>query len=263
MPRRRPSKPGTDAAAGTQSIDRAVALLRLISSHGARGARLSELAGEAELAPPTARRILKRLTEHRLVAQDRETQRYALGALTYELGLASGFKPPIIAQLKPLMERIAEQLGDTVYLVVRSGLDAVCVERLEGSFPIKTLTLEVGGRRPLGVGAAGLALLAAQDDDDIEHILDANRDLYRKISTLSADQVRADIAKSRKQGYAIRHDGITPGVAGIGMAIPNPGAVPYAAMSVAMISARLTDDRLEQFVTLMRGLAPRAVAGRR
>ena len=263
MPRRRPTKPGAEPASGTQSIDRAVALLRLISNHGARGARLSELAGEAELAPPTARRILKRLGEHRLVAQDPETQRYKLGTLTYELGLASGFKPPIIAQLKPLMERIAEQLGDTVYLVVRSGLDAVCVERIEGSFPIKTLTLEIGGRRPLGVGAAGLALLAAQEDDDVEHILTGNRDLYRKISALSGDQVRSDVAKTRKQGYAIRHDGITPGVAGVGMAVPNPGGTAYAAISIAMISARLTEDRLDQFVNLMRGLAPRAVAVRR
>ncbi len=263
MPRRRQNRAGADAATGTQSIDRAVMLLRLISNHGARGARLSELAGEAELVPPTARRILKRLTEHRLVAQDPDTQRYSLGALTYELGLASGFKPPIIAQVRPLMDRIAATLGDTVYLVVRSGFDAVCVERIEGSFPIKTLTLEVGGRRPLGVGAAGLALLAAQSDDDIERILQANRELYRKISRLSADQVRADVAKTRRQGYAIRHDGITVGVAGVGMAIPNPGGVPYAAISVAMITPRLTDDRLNDYLGLMRGLPARLAAGRR
>ena len=80
-------------ASGTQSIDRAVQLLRLVASQGTGGARLTDLAYEAGLTPPTARRILKRLTDHGLAAQDAETQRYSLGSLVYELGLAAA-RPP-------------------------------------------------------------------------------------------------------------------------------------------------------------------------
>jgi hypothetical protein len=39
-------------------------------------------------------------------------------------------------------------------LVARTGDEAVCLECIEGSFPIKVLTLRAGDRRPLGIGRA-------------------------------------------------------------------------------------------------------------
>lgn len=254
MPRTSSKRPAPGAPVGTQSIDRAVALLRLIANHGAGGARLTDLAAGTGLVPPTARRILKRMAEHRLVAQDPSTQRYSLGALTYELGLATTFRPQIVASLRPVMERIAKSLGDTVYLMVRSGAEAVCIDRVEGSFPIKALTLDVGGRRPLGIGPAGLALLASLPDTDIAHALDAHRHAYVKLHNLPADRLLADVARVRKQGYAVRQDAITAGVAGIGMAVPNGGATPFAAISIAMISARFNEQRLAECIELMRTL---------
>jgi DNA-binding IclR family transcriptional regulator len=43
------------------------------------------------------------------------------------------------------------------------------MHRHEGSFPIRTLVLDVGNRRPLGVGAGGLAILAAIGDEKQTH----------------------------------------------------------------------------------------------
>jgi len=58
-----------------------------------------------------------------------------------------------------LLRAFAEEVGDTVYLVVRSGMEAVCLERIEGPSPVRVLTLDSGSRRPLGLGAGGLAIL--------------------------------------------------------------------------------------------------------
>ena len=68
----------------------------------------------------------------------------------------------------PALARIADATGDTVFLTQRSGLDAVCLDRREGTFPIKTFTLEVGMRRPLGVGTGSLAILSALPEEDIQ-----------------------------------------------------------------------------------------------
>ena len=53
------------------------------------------------------------------------------------------------------MARLAQATLDTIYLTARSGDEAVCLNRREGLHPIKTLTLNVGERRPLGVSAGG------------------------------------------------------------------------------------------------------------
>ena len=54
---------------------------------------------------------------------------------------------------EPALERLAHRTQDTVYLVARVGDEIVCLDAREGSFPIKALTLNVGDRRPLGIGA--------------------------------------------------------------------------------------------------------------
>ena len=62
------------------------------------------------------------------------------------------------------MRRLAERTQDTVFLSARDRDEAVCLERVIGDYPIKTLTLSIGDRRPLGVGAGSLALLSALSD---------------------------------------------------------------------------------------------------
>src|SRR5690606_31297222 len=80
-----------------------------------------------------------------------------------------------IAELaRPALIRLARETGDTVFLSVREGLDAICLERQVGSYPIKTLTLDVGDRRPLGVGAGSLALLAFLPEAEIAEIIASN-----------------------------------------------------------------------------------------
>ena len=48
-----------------------------------------------------------------------------------------------------------------------SGADAVCIDRRLGSYPVKTLTVEVGTKRPLGIGAGSLAILRGAKVDTL------------------------------------------------------------------------------------------------
>src|SRR5512140_1956368 len=168
------SKTATSGRAGTQSIQRAAMLVRVIASRNRSGLRLSEVVQHAHLERSTARRILKCLVAEGLVTQDEESRRYFLGPLVFELGLAAAPQFNLVDICRPSLQRIAERTGDTVFLTVRSGYDSVCIDRKEGPFPIKTLTLEVGTRRPLGAGAGGIALLMLLPDEAIEEIVAAN-----------------------------------------------------------------------------------------
>ncbi|HZQ61201.1 MAG TPA: helix-turn-helix domain-containing protein, partial [Casimicrobiaceae bacterium] len=151
--------PATKHRDGTQSIQRAAMLVRVIASRSRTGMRLSEVVQHAHLERSTARRILKCLAAEGLVTQDAASRRYFLGPLVFELGLAAAPRFNLVDTCRPSLQRIAEKTGDTVFLTVRSGYDSVCLDRREGSFPIKALMMEPGTRRPLGAGAGGLALL--------------------------------------------------------------------------------------------------------
>ncbi len=236
---------------GAQSIERAVSILRLIASCSPRGAKLIDIYKGVSLTRPTAHRILRSLVAVRLVIQSETSKQYYLGPLAFEFGLAAARKPVIMERARPILERLAELSGDTAYIVVRSGGDAVCLGRREGVFPIKALTLDVGSRSPLGVGAGGLALLAEMDETDVRDTLSLNARLNANYSGASAQNILRRIADARRNGYAVSRDIVTRGVTGVGMIVPAKDGKPTAALSISAISTRMTPKRILSLVPLL------------
>src|ERR1051325_10509950 len=68
-----------DLPGGTQSIQRAVAVLRLLATAREPGLGLTEIATQAELTRPTTHRILSILVAEGIVEQRPGTRRYVVG----------------------------------------------------------------------------------------------------------------------------------------------------------------------------------------
>lgn len=133
-----------------------------------------------------------------------------------------------------------------MYLLVRNGDDAICMHREEGVFGIKALTLDIGGRRVLGLGAGGLHLLSALDDSEVEKICERNKRALAECNGLAPGAMLNMAREARERGYGISRDRISKGVTGLGIIIPTAVGIPYAAISVVAISTRLTPDRYDE-----------------
>lgn len=236
--------PAPDARSGTQSIERAVTLLRVIASRGRRGMRIAEVVATAGLAHATCFRMLQCLQAEGLVDKDAHTRKYYLGPLVHELGLLARPRYRLNELCDGALRTLAEQTQDTVYLSERSGLEAVCTARQMGDYPIKALALDVGIRRPLGVGAGGLAILGAMDPDEAESVVRINGPRYEAFGGLTADRMLAAVAETRQRGWSYLDSVATPGSAALGVAVPGEQAV--AAISVAAISGRMQAARLDE-----------------
>lgn len=236
-------------APGTQSLQRAMALLRIIAVNNRSGSRLVDLYRRTGLERPTAHRLLQGMFAERLVRQDAQTKRYHLGSFAYELGLAAAPKVALRDICLPYLDTIAEHTGDTVFLTVRSGFDGICVARADGSFPIKMFVHDVGRHRPLNVGASGLALLSALDDEEIDRICRVNVErTRRKNPRFTEAALRASIESTRRRGYATNKVMDDPPVHSVGMVIRTPDGKPAAGVSVSTLASRLGHSRLEMVV---------------
>jgi DNA-binding IclR family transcriptional regulator len=226
---------------GTQSIERVVNMLRVVASRGRTGMRLGDVTAASGLPTSTCFRMLQRLEVEGLVERDPVTRKYFLGPLLHELGLLARPRLQLATRCEPVLAALAESTKDTIYLSERRGLEAVCSARALGDFPIKALTLDVGIRRPLGVGAGGLAILCALPAAEADEIIEANALRYSKLSTMDSERVRAAMQEGQERGFAFLDGPVFPGVAAIGVAFPAND--PIAAISVAAISARLDPAR--------------------
>ncbi len=226
---------------GTQSIERVVSMLRVVASRGRNGMRLGDVATASGLPTSTCFRMLQRLELEGMVERHPVTRKYFLGPLLHELGLLTRPRFQLAERCELALTEIAEETKDTVYLSERRGLEAICTARALGDYPIKALTLDVGIRRPLGVGAGGLAILCALPPDEANEIISANAQRYAKLSVLDPARVKAAVEEGRARGFAFLDSAVVAGTAAVGVALP--AVYPLAAISVAAISSRLDAAR--------------------
>ena len=239
------------AVHGTKAITRAMLILRLIARYEILGVRLSQLTNLTGIPHPTIRRVLRALIDERLVVQDEKSRRYRLGPMNFELGLATLHKPEFSKRLHPLLANIAQASGDTTYLIVRSGADSVCLDRVDGNGAIRAVTMEVGGRRPLGFGAASLALLAQYSDDEIREILEINKREVSYNRRMNIDRILRGVAATRERGYSITRDIVTIGAVSVGIAFQSTVGKPHFAISLSSTRDRMSKDRIEALAKMM------------
>jgi len=237
------------ASTKIQSIERAALLLRLVAARGPKGARITDLARDAQLTKGTAHRMLAALAAEGLIEQDAATNLYFAGLGLVALGAAATARFDLARSVLPAMHRIAEKSDDTVYFSVRQGNEAVCLQRVEGQFPIKTLTLNVGDRRPLGLGAGSLAMLAFLPDEEVDRVIsDAAPELARR-AHVTTGEMHAMVQESRRLGYAFNDQRVIAGMCAVGVPIRDQHGTPVAALSVAAVSARMEPGRRASVVS--------------
>ncbi|PVE21786.1 transcriptional regulator [Microvirga sp. KLBC 81] len=241
------------ASSGAQAIDRAATLLLLVGRAGPSGARLSDLVEQCNLSKPTVRRMLLALVRAGLLDQDLETRRYYLGPEIYVLGTLASARFGIHSiSLRPLI-RLSQETGDTAFLSVPRDLYSICVHREEGPYPIRVHALHAGDRHPLGVGAGGLALLAALPDKEVEEVLAANADvLANQYPSFSPGVLRSLIRDTRARGYAINPGMMLSDSWAIGVVIRGSDGRPIGALSIAATESRLSEERQRELVPLLK-----------
>jgi len=237
---------------GTQSIQRAAFLLRLIAANNKAGLRLVDIVRHSSLQQPTVHRMLKAMIAESMVIQSTENRRYFLGPIIFELGLAAEQNFGLREICQPSLVRISEKTGDTVFLTVRRGREAVCIDRKDGAFPVKVFTLNIGDRRALGVGAGGLAILADLPKDQAEQVIEDNSNALGLIGSLTKKEMLQRVTLARRLGYGL-HDVLNvSGVKAVGLAIKNTEGDPFAALSISAVATRILGKRIEELVTLLR-----------
>ena len=237
---------GAAGRTGTQSIERVVGMLRVVASRGRRGMRIGDVASISGLPMSTCFRMLQRLELEGLVDRDPLTRKYHLGPLLYELGLLAQPRYRLSELCDTALGAVADRTQDTVYLSERRGAESICTSLALGDYPIKALTLDVGIRRPMGIGAGGLAILCALPPAEADEIIEANAARYRTFAAFDLGFLREAVAQGRENGYAFLDSVATPGTAAVGLAFP-PGN-PVAAVSVAAISSRMEPARRAEVV---------------
>lgn len=238
----------TDDRSPVSSVDRALALIQLLSRAGA-GMSLDELAQASGLPKSSLHRTLAALKRRRFATQQRDTGRYFLGPEVLRAAFEFHERLDVRSLVGPAMTRVHHVCNETVHVGVLDGGDVVYVDKVEASHPI-TLTSRIGGRNPAyctGVGKALLAWTYPSDDAIRRYIAEFGPLRKRTSHTITAaTKLASEMDKTRERGYALDLEESEDGVRCIAFPVFLGRPVPQAAISVSAPKERLSDRRIRE-----------------
>ena len=186
-----------------QSVDRAARILEALAS-GPRRLGVSEISDRLGLPRPTVHGLLQTLQAHGFVEQDRDSDKYQLGAGLLQLGASYLDLNELRGRSIVHAERLAARAGAAVRVGVLHGPSVVVVHHVFR--PDTTLQiLEVGLQLPAHASALGKAILAYAPPATLEDLL--AEDLPRLTArTLAPKALRAELQAVRENTYARERD---------------------------------------------------------
>jgi DNA-binding IclR family transcriptional regulator len=222
-----------------KSISRAVTILEAFRDGVALS--VTELARALRIPKSSIYEILVTLTEERLV--EKHDGRYFLGLRLVELAHAARQDLEVGRVARPLIEKLRNELDETVQLTVLDGEEILYIEGCESSRQLRTF-FEPGGRAPLYCTALGKAILAFQPAKDVTRIL--RRKGLRAFTprTLTAPAaIRRDLERTIARGYSVDDMEHEEGVRCVGAPIRNREEAVFASISASGPAHRVSPAR--------------------
>ncbi|MEJ2869306.1 IclR family transcriptional regulator [Actinomycetospora sp. OC33-EN08] len=218
-----------------QSVTNAARLLKaFLSREESLGP--SELARRLGLGKSAVHRLLATLAAEGLVTRDPNGS-YRLGMVMFELGEAVRAHLDLHGAAGPVLVELRAQTGESSQVGVLDGDEVVYVDRLESTHSLR-LFHETGRRVPLHCTSSGKVLLAAMPESRREAIVAAGFRALTPHTLVAPDDVRAELDRVRRRGWAEAVDEREIGVASLAAPVHGPGGEVVAAISVGAPATR-------------------------
>lgn len=228
--------------AGVKSARRALEILERLT-RDSRPVGFGKLVDELGYPRSSLHGLLATLTEMGWVELDEDSRTYSLGIRAWEAGRAYLSARDLVERARPYMERVRDELDETVQLAVLDGSDVVYVARLDGSHRLMT-SYSVGGRVGAHASAGGKALLALLPADEVASRFRETRfDRYAPSTISSFKQLKAELEQTKTRGYGVDLEEYTVGVRCLGVPVLDHEGRPVAAMSVSVPTVRFGEKQ--------------------
>lgn len=200
------------ARQGVQVIARAAAVLRTLKE-APGGMSLGQIAERVELPRSTVQRIVQALQEERLVITSGTAGGVRLGPELHALARAARYN--VVDQLRPLLQELMEETGETVDLSVLRGGRMIFLDQVQGTHRLRAVS-SVGEVFPVTSTANGRSCLALMSDAEARKMAENE---WERLGQ-QPDWLRLSKALNiaRASGLAEDHDDHTDGISALGFA---------------------------------------------
>lgn len=233
----------------SESAGKALDILFYLANVG-DGVSLARLSKETGMNKATALRYLNVLESRGVV--ERCQAGWMLGLSLFELGSKVPVRHLIAEKVRPIIERLARESGESVNLAYLAGDTAIYLDRAEANRSLRMRSMP-GDRLPLYCTGVGKAILSQLNEERIRAILGPGP--LAKITdctyTDPSDIIR-EANHARELGYGVDKEEFEVGLTCYAMPLRLPSSDFVGALSISGPTARLQNPQtLSRFLALL------------
>jgi len=222
-----------------QSIERAAAILRLLSGRSRR-LGVVELAGELGLKKTTVHGILRTLHREGFVEQDPESGKYQLGAVLLHMGSSYLDGNELRARALNWSDSLASRSNESVRIGTLHDGRVLVVHHVFRPDDSRQ-ALEVGALLPAHASALGKILLA-HDRYAADELSQAGLDACTRATITDPHRLRRELAEVVKRGWAADREEMVHGEVSIAAPIKDRRSLTVGAIGISGPVERLIED---------------------
>ncbi|HEY3366298.1 MAG TPA: IclR family transcriptional regulator [Symbiobacteriaceae bacterium] len=229
-----------------------MSLVDLFQTHGELG--LSEVVRLSGFPKATVYRLLSALEEHEFLSRTPDRS-YRLGLRFLRLGALVAEGLDVRRFALPHMQRLRDQTGQSVQLVVIDGNEGVYAERLEGTTPVR-LYIAIGRRAPLYAGASTRLLFSFCSPERQAEILAGTQPVQHTATTITDPKDLMVMAyETRALGWTVSLGELQPGSAEMAAPIFGAAGTVVAALSIAGPDQLYTPEHVQEYLPPLQAAA--------
>lgn len=227
-----------------KTVVKTLELLQLFMTH--EQLTLQEIVKLTKLPKTSVFRMVQSLVASGFLKKDGEA--YELGVSLLQFGCLVAERLDVRKAALPIMKQLKEETNEAVNLVIKDGDEAIYVEKVETSEPVRVYT-RVGRRAPLYAGACPRVLLAFMPSEEQKKYLDHAELIPIASKTIvDREQLKTVINEAKEKGYTVSHSELADYSSAVAVPIFNHGGKVVAGLSVVGPENRFQPSYIEQLV---------------
>lgn len=226
----------------SKSLERGLQSLLFLASRKSVG--VTELAEELQVNKSTAYRMLETLRQFNMAEQNKSSLKYKLGPAVLKLSEQLYKNLNILSIARPHMQRLADEIGESVHLCILSNDRAIVIDQIMTSSRL-TVNAKIGNNEPLHSSSVGKCLIAFSSEKTVERILEGPLEKFTEKTITSKQQFLDELEEIRLRGYAIDDGEISEEIRCIAVPIFNHLNEAVYSLGVSGPTSRMTSFKIE------------------
>ncbi|MFC5447553.1 IclR family transcriptional regulator [Paenibacillus aestuarii] len=180
---------------------------------------------------------------------------YSLGLLFLQFGNLVAERLDIRHIALAIMEKLRDDIGFAVHLVLRDGEASIYIEKLDTHHPVRLFT-KIGKKAPLYAGASSRTILAFMPDSETEaYLAEVELEPIGSGTILGKDELRALLAQTRQTGYSFSRSELEDYTAELSAPIFDHSGQIIAALSIAGLEVQFGEEHIPDLIQKVRSAA--------